>query len=813
MQPNISINISGIIFHIENEAYEKLRKYLDSINAYFSGYEDSDEIVDDIEMRIAENFLKKLDDQKQVITSEDVDSLITVMGTTADFEVENSDGDDQKETEQPHKRHHKSGQQDKSDDRELRRNKHDSILGGVASGIGNYWRVDVQWVRLAFVLIFFGAFFNETAFLIVAVYVLLWLVIPVSEDMQEDAGVRKLYRDQKHRVLSGVASGVAAYFRMDITLIRILFVLFALVTGIGLLVYLVLWMVTPSAESVTEQMQMHGRQVTLTNIEQSIDQNLRKEPLKEGAVTSILLFPFRAVALVFGAIVKLLGPVSMLIIHFIRVLVGVMLLTSSLAAITVLTLVVIEFTGYLDYYQISSVFPYDGLVQYVNTVNPWWIVPFYLASVIPPFMMGALGITALRQRMVFGQTFWVSLFVSWVLATMLSVIVLRVILPQFREYGESREVIDYQLVVQPLSLKMNPADSDMIALGSVRLTSHADSVVSLELIRSARGSDDESVMENIKDIAFDSDYREGNLVIDGGFSLPVQADYRQRGLDLVIYLPTGISFSMDEKFSRLIYPSLSQYGVPEDLVSRTQILWAFDSTGLRCQSCEDMDYFVVDQADYSQYDFKEFSSLSVKGAGAKVYIRQDTIFSVKFKRSEGQHDHGKIYQEGEMLVVDNDAEGWFDIEKILGGDNSYEKLPPLIITLPDLERLEVSDMRNVNLGDFENQRMSMKVSGFASVSGNIRCEELVLRQSDFSALNLSGTIKYFNSRNSDMTTLNAQKLSCEEAELRLSDMAKVNVSVTHRISGFASDMSQITYIGHPDAKGISTSDMASVRKQ
>ena len=58
------INIGGIIFHIEEDGYDKLKNYLDSVNKYFSSFEDSKEIIDDIEGRIAEIFLSKLDDGK-----------------------------------------------------------------------------------------------------------------------------------------------------------------------------------------------------------------------------------------------------------------------------------------------------------------------------------------------------------------------------------------------------------------------------------------------------------------------------------------------------------------------------------------------------------------------------------------------------------------------------------------------------------------------------------------------------------------------------------------------------------------------------
>src|SRR5690349_16054550 len=87
MKKNISINISGIIFHIEEDGYETLRKYLDSINKYFSSFEDSSEIMADIESRIAEIFLSKLNEGKQVITAEDVSALITTMGSVSDFKA------------------------------------------------------------------------------------------------------------------------------------------------------------------------------------------------------------------------------------------------------------------------------------------------------------------------------------------------------------------------------------------------------------------------------------------------------------------------------------------------------------------------------------------------------------------------------------------------------------------------------------------------------------------------------------------------------------------------------------------------------
>ena len=87
MKKTVSINIGGIIFHIEEDGFEKLKSYLDSVNKYFSSFDDSKEIISDIESRIAEIFLSKLTDNRQTINIDDVNDLITTMGTTQDFDA------------------------------------------------------------------------------------------------------------------------------------------------------------------------------------------------------------------------------------------------------------------------------------------------------------------------------------------------------------------------------------------------------------------------------------------------------------------------------------------------------------------------------------------------------------------------------------------------------------------------------------------------------------------------------------------------------------------------------------------------------
>ena len=152
MKKNISINISGIIFHIEEDGYENLRKYLDSINKYFSSFEDSSEILADIESRIAELFLSKLNEGKQVITGEDVTALITTMGSVSDFKAA-----EEQESEEPKQQFSKAREEaaGKSNTsytyqpaKTFQRDQKRKILGGVCAGIGNYFGITENFPRI-----------------------------------------------------------------------------------------------------------------------------------------------------------------------------------------------------------------------------------------------------------------------------------------------------------------------------------------------------------------------------------------------------------------------------------------------------------------------------------------------------------------------------------------------------------------------------------------------------------------------------------------------------------------------------------------
>lgn len=163
MNKTISINLGGFFFHIDEDAYQKLSRYFDAVKRSLSP-DGRDEIMKDIESRIAELFQERIQNDKQVIGLVEIDAVIGIMGQPEDYKIdeENSSSSSYNASNRNYNRA-----------KRLYRDKDNSILGGVAAGFGHYLNIDPIWIRLAFVLIVIAGV--GSPFL---VYIVLWILIP-----------------------------------------------------------------------------------------------------------------------------------------------------------------------------------------------------------------------------------------------------------------------------------------------------------------------------------------------------------------------------------------------------------------------------------------------------------------------------------------------------------------------------------------------------------------------------------------------------------------------------------------------------------
>ena len=293
MKKVININFQGRILPIEEMAYENLKQYIESLRTYFEQEEGKDEIINDIECRVAELCEDRLKKGAVCITEQDIDLIITSIGRPADFEAQ--DGFEANTTANAGTNQAQSNTQNtdgQTHQKRLYRDEQNKVLGGVCAGIANYLNLDPIIIRVLWILLFGISFFA---------YLLLWIAVP-STSVKEVGGVRKrLFRDLDKKVIGGVCSGMSKYFGVKVGIIRALFLLptILLVTNWNhfhlfqfwefddfnnifdvtfmpgaIFVYIVLWLVLPEARTSADKLEMMGEKVDINSIKNAIQTDL-----------------------------------------------------------------------------------------------------------------------------------------------------------------------------------------------------------------------------------------------------------------------------------------------------------------------------------------------------------------------------------------------------------------------------------------------------------------------------------------------------------------------------------------------------------
>jgi len=171
MKKTVNTNINGISFILDDDAYDLLDKYLKTIKTHFKHKKGSDDIINDIESRIAELFQQMLNDLKQVLNIEDVRKVMDQMGQPSDF-----DEDSEEETVY-YARPTAGGR------KRLFRDINDRFIGGVCSGLGSYFSIDTVWIRILFVIALFS---GVSPF----VYIILWIIMPAARTAADKRDMR-----------------------------------------------------------------------------------------------------------------------------------------------------------------------------------------------------------------------------------------------------------------------------------------------------------------------------------------------------------------------------------------------------------------------------------------------------------------------------------------------------------------------------------------------------------------------------------------------------------------------------------------------
>ena len=255
MKQAVQINIGGRYFHIDEDAYLLLKQYLDALKDHFIKDKESGiEIIEDIEHRMAELLESRLSNIKQVITLEDANETIKILGNIEDFEFAEEKEESQKEYKSTY--YAKEG-------RRLYRDPDNSYLAGVSAGLGAYFNIDPLWPRLVFIALSFAHGFG------LILYIILWIIVPkarttaqklqmkgepvtvqnieksISDEYQKvKTNIHKMRKSDRYQrtegvfvdILNGIGLLLKAFLKLIISIIGIAFIVVGiiLIVGIGI---------------------------------------------------------------------------------------------------------------------------------------------------------------------------------------------------------------------------------------------------------------------------------------------------------------------------------------------------------------------------------------------------------------------------------------------------------------------------------------------------------------------------------------------------------------------------------------------------
>jgi phage shock protein PspC (stress-responsive transcriptional regulator) len=574
MNKVVNINLSGLVFSIDELAYEQLKSYLDGLKQHFAGTEGAAEITADIEARIAELLQTKLTDRQTVIQLDDVKEVIAMMGDPRQIDGE----EEQPRSQQQHQQHAHTTSEPHAV-KKLRRDPNHKTLGGVCAGLANYFGVDMIIPRILFLVALFG--YGSGLLL----YILLWIVIPeasaaeaTNQEGNTQGGIKRLFRNPEDKTIGGVCSGLAEYLGIDAVWLRIAFLVAVFVFGTGFLAYLILWIAVPLAKTSAEKLQMKGYPVDVSNIEKTVRDNIGRSGAAHKASD--------AFSTILGGLFKFIGKI-----------IGAFLLVLSVFVIGTLIFVwTYSFGNVLDKLDVTSIY---GYFKYGFAMFSISIAALILLTGVKLLFHTRLKIKLVTLVLFITMIIGIGLMLSFGLQYKQSVrtkqtlkeTVITTVCPDTLYIRASPQAGEEELETTTITINGKGGDTkykvgtlnDLVKVFyNTRLVirpSKGDSL-QLTLIKRARGESEFSALANARDIRFNTSLEGNVLTIDRGILLGNDATFKFQKVIARLKVPVGTIIKVDKHVMQMINSDFEEdFDMGETFRMNEQ--------NLRCLDCVD----------------------------------------------------------------------------------------------------------------------------------------------------------------------------------------------------------------------------------
>ncbi|MAZ27305.1 MAG: hypothetical protein CL868_09545 [Cytophagaceae bacterium] len=486
MNKTVNINLAGLFFHIDENAYAKLQRYLDAIKRSFTDAQGRDEIIQDIEARVAELFSEKIKNERQVIGLKEVDEVIDVMGQPEDYRLDEEIFEDEP---QP-----KATYTSNTAPKKLYRDRDISYIGGVCSGLGHYLGIDTIWVRILFILL---TFLTSGGFILV--YIVFWIFVPEAVTTAE-----KLEMRGKPVNIDNIQRKVKEGF-----------------------------------ENVAD---------TVKNVDYEKYGNKAKKGASGffSGLGKFLMFCLKVIVKFIGILLIIVGATAVIGLFIGLFTAGtlgfvdggfgdyIMLFNTSGAPLWLISLLTLLAVG-IPFFAIF----YLGLKILVNNLKSMSLTAKLTLAGLWIIALIGLGILALRQATAYtveGETITTKTL-NIAPGDTLNISM------NIKRYGYS-----YRYNYEDFKIARDEDGNKALYLDDVRfrILEAKDGQAKIEFLRTARGSSYDAAQDRAGQIDYKYDLNGNTLTLNNYFTMALPAQYRDQDLDIIIYLPEGTQLMVDK---------------------------------------------------------------------------------------------------------------------------------------------------------------------------------------------------------------------------------------------------------------------------
>ncbi|RZJ36161.1 MAG: PspC domain-containing protein [Flavobacterium sp.] len=569
MNKTVNINLGGMFFHIDEDAYQKLTRYFDAIKRSLSNSTGQDEIIKDIEMRIAELISEKHSSDKQVINVAELDEIIAVMGQPEDYRIE---GDAEPEpinyTATPGR------------PRKLYRDKDGAMVGGVLAGLGHYFGIDKVWLRIILLVLFFC-----------------W--------------------------------------------------------GIGLLAYIILWIVMPEAITTAEKLEMRGEPVTIANIERKVREEVETLSQKYRTVSYDKMG--NEIRTGVGRAANNAGDAITRVLRILAKIFGAIIV--FWAGITLIGMLIALFTfGSSSFIEV----PWQNYVDALNYTNlPLFVVAllFFFAVGIPFFILLILGLKlVVRNLRSLGSIVKYALLAVWLISVG---ILITVGIRQATEVSsEGKTVMKQELALNPgdtvkirfryndyfakdvdshhdFQFTQDEAGKELIYSNNVQFTilKAVGTKPYIQIEKQAHGKTLAEARKRSEKINYTFEVQGNQVILDNYLVTDIANKYRDQRVEIFLYLPEGMLIKPDS--------SVQDYDASDDgffnLHYSGDYLYKVGANQVKCLDCpaDENDWEDVEGADT---DTTATTTVTVNADGVRVVKGEKVQTEREFKGLEINED-------------------------------------------------------------------------------------------------------------------------------------------------------------------------------